>query len=112
MIKDITINWHLIEKCNFTCDYCFAKYSLLDLSEVEQSKEQIDIVLEKLYFYFRKEYRNIRLNLAGGEPTLSHNINYIIKKAYEFGFEVSSIYLNSCTKQQYYRSYFHYLTKN
>ncbi len=37
MIKtkdEITINWHIIEKCNYKCKYCFAKYSKMNMAEI------------------------------------------------------------------------------
>ena len=90
-MNTITINWHIVEKCNYSCTYCFAKYKDSHFKEIEKSTQQIDRLLEKVYNYFIGQYDSVRLNIAGGEPTLSSNLNYIIQKAYAIGFTVSII---------------------
>ena len=92
-MKEITINWHIIEKCNYKCDYCFAKYDDYGKKEVHYSKKEIGLVLNKIYQVFKKEFPNhtVRLNIAGGEPTLSKNLDYIIQTAYKVGFTISII---------------------
>ncbi len=92
-MKEITINWHIIEKCNYSCSYCFAKYQRTNQKKLQQSKKDINIFLDKLYSYFKNKYPEylIRLNLAGGEPTLSKNLSYIIRRAYRIGFKISLI---------------------
>jgi radical S-adenosyl methionine domain-containing protein 2 len=92
-MNEITINWHIIQKCNYTCTYCFAKYDKYEKKEIHESKEKIEVLLNNIYSYFSKKYDGytIRLNLAGGEPSLSRNFDFIIKKAYKIGFKVSVI---------------------
>jgi len=92
-VDHITINWHIIEKCNYTCDYCFAKYDKPLKKEIHSSQENIVRLLNKVYLYFSAKYEGFKiiLNVAGGEPTLSGNLDFIIKKAYEIGFHVSII---------------------
>lgn len=90
-MNEITVNWHIIEKCNYSCAFCFAKYKNSHLDDVHKTKEYIDVLLEKIYTFFKKEHDYVRLNIAGGEPTLSKNLDYIIAKAYSLGFEVSII---------------------
>lgn len=92
-MKEITVNWHIIEKCNYKCDYCFAKYAKSEGKEVHHSKSQIDTVLQKIYDFFSQKYigYEIRLNIAGGEPFLAKNFEYIIRKAFEIGFNISII---------------------
>lgn len=92
-MKEITINWHIIQKCNYKCYYCFAKYAKLERKEIHYSKKEIEILLNKVYKTFNSNYKDydIRLNIAGGEPTLSKNLNFIIETAYKIGFKVSII---------------------
>lgn len=92
-MNEITINWHIIHKCNYSCDYCFAKYEREIKKELHESKNDIEIILNKIYNYFSKEYvgYSIRLNIAGGEPLLSKNLGFIIQKSFEIGFKVSLI---------------------
>jgi radical S-adenosyl methionine domain-containing protein 2 len=92
-MNEITINWHILERCNYSCDYCFAKYANSDKKEIHNSKESIEFLLEKVYHYFTTKYNgySIRLNIAGGEPMLSKNLDYIIEVAYRIGFKISLI---------------------
>ena len=80
-MNEITVNWHIIQKCNYKCNYCFAKYDNYDKKEVHNSKKEIEILLNKIYQAFSNKYKdyNIRLNIAGGEPTLSKNLYFIIQ---------------------------------
>lgn len=92
-MNEITINWHIIQKCNYKCYYCFAKYDNYEKKEVHNSKKEIEVLLNKVYNTFNSNYKDcdIRLNIAGGEPTLSKNLNFIIETAYKIGFKVSII---------------------
>lgn len=92
-MKEITVNWHIIQKCNYECYYCFAKYDDYQKKEIHYSKEEILSLLNKVYKAFKYQYPNlkIRLNIAGGEPTLSKNLGFIIKTAHKIGFNISII---------------------
>ncbi len=92
-MNEITINWHILEKCNYSCSYCFAKYAKSDDKEIHNSKEKITLLLNKVYQYFITKYDgySIRLNIAGGEPMLSKNLNFIIDTAFKIGFKISLI---------------------
>ena len=92
-MNEITINWHILEQCNYSCKYCFAKYTESDIKEIHKSKDEIKYLLEKVHTFFVKKYQNytVRLNIAGGEPSLSSNFSYIIQTAFEIGFKVSII---------------------
>ncbi|MFW3441814.1 viperin family antiviral radical SAM protein [Aliarcobacter butzleri] len=92
-MNEITVNWHIIQKCNYKCYYCFAKYGKNNKKEIHCSKKEIELLLNKVYQSFKNEFKgySIRLNIAGGEPTLSKNLNFIIQTAYKIGFDVSII---------------------
>ncbi len=92
-MNKITINWHIIQQCNYSCNYCFAKYTTDDRKEIHESKEEIKVLLYKVYKYFVNKYPeySIRLNIAGGEPTLSRNLSFIIQEAHKVGFVISMI---------------------
>ncbi|MDR1007648.1 MAG: viperin family antiviral radical SAM protein [Campylobacteraceae bacterium] len=90
---EIVINWHITQKCNYKCYYCFAKYENEISNEVCCSKSDTELLLKRVFTFFVDKYKtqNIRLNIVGGEPTLSKNIDFIIQKAYHIGFRVSII---------------------
>lgn len=74
-IPELTINWHILEPCNFTCSFCYAKYECKEslfkqqykklIPELRQLKGQ---VLETASGPILAD--GLRLNFAGGEPML------------------------------------------
>lgn len=111
-MKEITINWHIIQKCNYKCYYCFAKYKKTQRKEIHYSKKEIEVLLNKVYKTFNSNYKNsvIRLNIAGGEPTLSKNLDFIIETAYRIGFKVSIITNSSVLTTKFIKSNAKYLS--
>ncbi len=111
-MKEITINWHIIQKCNYKCYYCFAKYEKSERKEIHYSKKEIEVLLNKVYKTFNNNYKDydIRLNIAGGEPTLSKNLGFIIETAYRIGFKVSIITNSSVLTTRFIRSNAKYLS--
>lgn len=111
-MKEITINWHIIQKCNYKCYYCFAKYQKSQRKEIHYSKKEIEILLDKIYRTLKKSYKDshIRLNIAGGEPTLSKNLSFIIETAYRIGFKVSIITNSSILTTRFIKSNAKYLS--
>lgn len=69
----MVINLHFTDKCNFHCKHCF-----VNKQNRELSLEQIKIIVDKIYDYKIATGEYIRINLAGGEPLLSKNIQEII----------------------------------
>jgi radical S-adenosyl methionine domain-containing protein 2 len=111
-MKEITINWHIIQKCNYKCNYCFAKYEKSQRKEIHYSKKEIEVLLNKVYKTFNSNYKDcdIRLNIAGGEPTLSKNLEFIIETAYRIGFKVSIITNSSILTTRFIKSNAKYLS--
>lgn len=78
--KELVINWHMTEACNYSCKYCFAKWGRPN--ELCSSELEITNLLDKLADYFIKGtpvlkeklgYESVRLNFAGGEPMMLKN---------------------------------------
>lgn len=102
--RELVINWHITEACNFTCRYCYAKWQADDMGrELIQDRQGTWNMLSGIYDYFspenlsnplRKEmvWDSLRLNLAGGEPLLyQQKVIETIKAARQIGFTVSII---------------------
>jgi len=95
IIPELTINWHILEECNYDCYFCYAKYVqrsifskcykdiLYDLSALKGKK--IDFLDDSVMV------DNIRLNFAGGEPFLKKDLNQAIKMAFDLGLRPSFI---------------------
>jgi len=82
----MTINLHFTDFCNFCCKHCF-----VNKEKNELSLETIKIIVDKIYDYSINCNKKIRINLAGGEPLLSKNIQKIIDYICEKGLECSII---------------------
>ena len=102
--RELVINWHITEACNFTCRYCYAKWQADDMGrELIHDRQGTWNMLSAIYDYFspenlsnplRKEmaWDSLRLNLAGGEPLLyQQKVIETIKAARQIGFTVSII---------------------
>jgi len=82
------INFHLTEKCNYKCKYCFAKFhNNFELGLVEW-KKVVDIVYE---YFIRNGVINGRINLAGGEPLMVSYLDELIAYINDYGIKVSII---------------------
>ena len=98
-IKELVINWHITEVCNYRCTYCFAKWGRP--KELHRSLEDIESLLDHLANYFIKgsptlkselHYEDVRLNFAGGEPMMLGSTFYIaLQLAKQKGFKTSII---------------------
>ncbi|MFT5719024.1 MAG: radical S-adenosyl methionine domain-containing protein 2 [Oleiphilaceae bacterium] len=97
--KELVINWHITEVCNYDCKYCFAKWGRP--KELHRSLEEIEKLLDNLSVYFIKGhsalknelgYDTVRLNLAGGEPMMIGSTFFIVLMlAKQKGFKTSII---------------------
>ena len=83
-MKELTINWHITEACNFKCGYCFAKWEKPCKKELLHCQDKVNLLLDeimKLTSYF-DQFTQIRLNLVGGETFLyKEQVFYIMEQA-------------------------------
>jgi len=102
--RELVINWHITEACNYSCRYCYAKWQADDMGrELIHDRQGTWNMLSGIYDYFRPEnvsnplrkemtWDSLRLNLAGGEPLLyQQKVIEVIKVARQIGFTVSII---------------------
>jgi len=103
-LPPLVLNWHLTEACNYRCRYCYATWKVSSSpSELIRNHARTTDLLTDLYSFFRSDnhynplakrfnWSNLRLNLAGGEPTLhSDRLLPTIESARALGFDVSLI---------------------
>ncbi len=105
LIDELVINYHITEKCNYHCQYCYAKWKVDKNKEIHNNLTQIEILLNNLYEFFSKRSKHVRLNLAGGEPLLCKNIGKIIELANSIGFRVSIISNGSALTEKFIKNY-------
>lgn len=75
MKKQLVVNWHVLEECNFGCRYCFAHWPAAPdgAQEIWKSPELWTKTLSELRHLpdcIPGNWSGIRLNIAGGEPLL------------------------------------------
>jgi radical S-adenosyl methionine domain-containing protein 2 len=103
-VDELTINWHVTEACNYHCQYCYAHWrESSDPRELFHDRRRTRELLEQLFQFFQQEntrnpltkrlaWKRVRLNLAGGEPSiLGDRLLDIVRVAREIGFQVSII---------------------
>lgn len=82
------VNFHLTEKCNYRCSYCFAKFA----NESEMSIDGWKKAADTVHAYFKRNHiKDGRINLAGGEPLVLDYLNPLIEYIHNLGIKVSII---------------------
>lgn len=82
------INFHITEKCNYKCRFCFAQFMCREEVNLSGAKKIVDNIAE----YFKsKEIKNGRINIAGGEPMLINFLDTLIDYITTKGISVSII---------------------
>ena len=87
--KNLVINWHLLEPCQFKCGYCFAEWSKCKKPEIYRDTEKSKMLIDEIATLARG--RSVRLSLAGGEPLLDKKISEKIAWAYHKSLKISLI---------------------
>lgn len=77
------LNYHIFEKCNMNCSFCFRNNNNNKTLSLNEYKEMIDRIYELNLFDY--------INFAGGEPTLYPNIVELIRYAKNKCFKTSII---------------------
>ena len=80
------INLHFTDVCTYHCRHCFVKKENYELSF-----DELKIVVDKIHKYFTENNINGRINLAGGEPLMSRNIDRLIDYISSKNIKVSII---------------------
>ncbi|MCG9753308.1 viperin family antiviral radical SAM protein [Vibrio brasiliensis] len=115
-IDQLVINYHITEKCNYDCHYCYAKWE--KPNELHRNFDDLKQVLSKLAKYFlspnpiqqQLNYKSVRLNFAGGEPLLlKQRFIESIDYAIELGFKVSLITNGHLLSEQFITEHSHKL---
>lgn len=101
--SQLVINWHITEACNYSCQYCYAKWEKPDHRELIHDPIRTAELLNRLYTFFHPlnqdnplrqhfDWDSVRLNLAGGEPLLYRKqVMAMLPVARDIGFDISLI---------------------
>lgn len=102
--KELVINWHITEACNYSCRYCYAHWSRTERPrDIIFDESRTRKLLTELHKFFKPGnlsnslqkhmgWTSVRLNIVGGEPLLyDQHVMAIASYAREIGMEVSMI---------------------
>jgi radical S-adenosyl methionine domain-containing protein 2 len=101
--RQLVVNWHLTETCNYACDFCYAKWVKPRERELIHDSARMQNLLAQLFEFFRPSrdansigdvtpWDSVRLNVAGGEPLLYRKETLaVVNFARDLGFDVSMI---------------------
>lgn len=96
--RELVVNWHITEACNYHCNYCFAKWDkqknelMNDENSVSKLMDEIQKLPSILNGKYLTEFESIRLNLVGGETFLNiRKVTRIIHQAKQRKFSLSAI---------------------
>ena len=82
-MKELKLNYHMLEGCNYSCKFCFARYADKQKLKYQEMKKLIEKTADSGFF--------AGINFAGGEPFLVRELADLIKLAKEKGLTTSVI---------------------
>jgi len=116
VLNDLVINYHVTEKCNYACQFCYAQWNKPNELHANGNKAESLIALLATYFITNSKnsiqqqmpYQNVRLNFAGGEPMLlQQRFSALLTTAKSFGFELSLITNGHFLTDKFIKQYGH-----
>ena len=84
----IVVNYHITNRCNYRCTYCFGKFSKQKDPSLDSAKRIVRNIAD---FFQQKNITNGRINFAGGEPTLYKHLDDLIDYTNSLGIQVSIV---------------------
>ena len=82
------VNYHITNRCNYHCNYCFGKFDgQRDPSLADAQK----IICNIADFFAQNNIKDGRINFAGGEPTLYEHLDELVDYASSLGLSVSIV---------------------
>ena len=90
-MKNLVVNLHLLEKCNYRCVHCFSHFDSSKTLSFSCWTKIVDNIMGSAFVN--------RINLAGGEPLLMPRILELADHIHQKGAEVSIITNGSLLKE-------------
>ena len=82
------VNYHITNRCNYHCNYCFGKFD----GQKDPSLADATRIIRNIADYFtQNNIKDGRINFAGGEPTLYEHLDELIDYASSLGLSVSIV---------------------
>lgn len=98
--RELVVNWHLTEACNYSCKYCFSKWEKGGVRELIIDRMKVNALLDQFIamrndlnqFDSNIQFDSFRLNLVGGETFLyKREIEHIVEYAHQHDIRLSAI---------------------
>ena len=99
-LKNKSVNYHITEKCNMACNFCFAKFNCKTELTTLEAETVIDHIADN---------GADKINLAGGEPFLRHDLGHLIMHAATKGLMIGVITNGSLLTTEWLTQYGKYL---
>ena len=96
------VNYHITNRCNYHCTYCFGKFNGQKAPTLDYAKKIVDNIA--LYFA-QNNIGDGRINFAGGEPTLYEHLDELIGYTNSLGIRVSIVTNGSLLTPERIRSW-------
>ena len=96
------VNYHITNRCNYHCTYCFGKFNGQKDPTLDDAKKIVDNIA--LYFA-QNNIADGRINFAGGEPTLYAHLDELIDYTSSLGIRVSIVTNGSLLTPERIRSW-------
>lgn len=96
------VNYHITNRCNYHCTYCFGKFNGQKDPTLDDAKKIVDNIA--LYFT-QNNITDGRINFAGGEPTLYEHLDKLIDYTSSLGMRVSIVTNGSLLTSERIRSW-------
>lgn len=102
MKKFHVVNYHITNRCNYHCSYCFGKFD----GQKDPSLADAQKIIRNIADYFtQNNIKDGRINFAGGEPTLYEHLDELIDYASSLGLSVSIVTNGSLLTPERIRSW-------
>ena len=88
MKKFHVVNYHITNRCNYHCTYCFGKF---DGQKDPSLADATRIIRNIADCFTQNNIKDGRINFAGGEPTLYEHLDELIDYASSLGLSVSIV---------------------
>ena len=96
------VNYHITNRCNYHCTYCFGKFNGQKDPTLDDAKK----IVENIDLYFtQNNITDGRINFAGGEPTLYEHLDELIDYTSSLGIRVSIVTNGSLLTSERIRSW-------
>ena len=96
------VNYHITNRCNYHCTYCFGKFDRQKDPTLDDAKK----IVKNIALYFaQNNISDGRINFAGGEPTLYAHLDELIDYTSSLGIRVSIVTNGSLLTSERIRSW-------